>query len=49
MKRSDSMAGEHTPPLQITIDRVSKWFSSGSGRTHALDSVSLDIAEGDFV
>jgi NitT/TauT family transport system ATP-binding protein len=50
MNRSESMAGQPSaPPLRITIDRVSKWFSSARGRTHALDDVSLEIADGEFV
>jgi ABC-type sugar transport system ATPase subunit len=36
-------------PLPILIDHVSKWFTSHRTRTHALDSVNLRIAAGEFV
>ncbi|MEQ1852395.1 MAG: ABC transporter ATP-binding protein [Chthoniobacteraceae bacterium] len=50
MNRSESNPGQPAAtPLRITIDRVSKWFQSGTGRTHALDDVSLDIGDGEFV
>lgn len=38
-----------SPPLRLMIDRVSKWFESPRGRTHALDDVSLTVREGEFV
>jgi NitT/TauT family transport system ATP-binding protein len=34
---------------RLAIDRVSKWFETSRGRVHALDEVSLQIAEGEFV
>ncbi len=37
------------PPSKLAIDRVSKWFNSGTGKTHALDDVSLTVNEGEFV
>jgi NitT/TauT family transport system ATP-binding protein len=37
-------------PAKIAVEQVSKWFVSGrSGQVHALDSVSLQVGEGDFV
>ena len=37
-------------PAKIAVEQVSKWFASGrSGRVHALDAVSLQVNEGDFV
>ena len=35
--------------MRLMIDRVSKWFESPRGRTQALDDVTLDIREGEFV
>lgn len=35
--------------MRLMIDRVSKWFESSRGRTQALDDVTLDIREGEFV
>jgi NitT/TauT family transport system ATP-binding protein len=34
---------------RLAIDKVSKWFETSRGRVHALDNVSLQIAEGEFV
>ena len=36
-------------PLKLSIDRVSKWFREGVVKTHAIDNVSLDVDEGEFV
>src|SRR5690349_8407644 len=37
-------------PAKIAVEQVSKWFASGrSGTVHALDNVSLQVGEGDFV
>jgi NitT/TauT family transport system ATP-binding protein len=38
-----------TASARLAIDRVSKWFETSRGRVHALDNVSLQIAEGEFV
>ena len=38
-----------SPPLRLVIDRVSKWFESPRGRTQALDDVTLNVREGEFV
>lgn len=38
-----------TSPPCIQLDRVSKTYRRGLKTTHALDSVSLDIAEGEFI
>jgi NitT/TauT family transport system ATP-binding protein len=38
-----------SPPLRLVIDRVSKWFESPRGRTLALDDVTLNVREGEFV
>lgn len=37
------------PPAKLAITDVSKVFHSSSGRVHALDRVSLNVAEGEFV
>ena len=46
-----SLATElETPPsARLAIDRVSKWFETSRGRVHALDDVSLQVTEGEFV
>lgn len=36
-------------PSKLSIDRVSKWFRDGVVQTHALDDVSLQVDEGEFV
>jgi NitT/TauT family transport system ATP-binding protein len=37
------------PSARLAIDRVSKWFETSRGRVHALDEVSLQVSEGEFV
>ena len=37
------------PPQKLLVDGVSKSFSGRSGQVHALDSVSLQVREGEFV
>jgi NitT/TauT family transport system ATP-binding protein len=37
------------PPTKLDISRVSKWFRDGVVETHALDDVSLQVDEGEFV
>ena len=36
-------------PLKLSIDGVSKWFRDGVVKIHALDEVSLQVDEGEFV
>lgn len=36
-------------PEKLAVDGVSKWFRSGRGRVHALDNVTLNVLEGEFV
>jgi NitT/TauT family transport system ATP-binding protein len=36
-------------PAKLIVDNVSKWFRSSRQTVHALDSVSLNIGEGEFV
>ena len=36
-------------PTKLSIEHVSKWFRDGVVETHALDDVSLDVDEGEFV
>ena len=38
-----------SPPARLAIDRVSKWFETSRGRVHALDNISLQVSEGEFV
>lgn len=37
------------PPTKLDISGVSKWFREGVVETHALDNVSLQVDEGEFV
>ena len=37
------------PSARLVIDKVSKWFETSRGPVHALDNVSLQVAEGEFV
>jgi len=37
------------PPSKIEIHSVTKWFSSGKRRVHALDGIDLRVDEGEFV
>jgi NitT/TauT family transport system ATP-binding protein len=36
-------------PSKLVIDRVSKWYDTPRGRTHALNEITLSVAEGEFV
>ncbi len=36
-------------PSKLSIDHVSKWFRDGVVKTHALDDISLNVDEGQFV
>lgn len=38
-----------TPSARLSIDKVSKWFQTSRGAVHALDNISLQVAEGEFV
>jgi NitT/TauT family transport system ATP-binding protein len=40
---------EGAPPAKLVVDGVSKWFRTKRATVHALDGVSLDVAEGEFV
>jgi NitT/TauT family transport system ATP-binding protein len=37
------------PSARLAIEKVSKWFGTTRGPVHAIDDVSLDVAEGEFV
>lgn len=37
------------PSARLAIEKVSKWFETSRGPVHALDNVSLQVAEGEFV
>jgi NitT/TauT family transport system ATP-binding protein len=37
------------PPAKLVVDGVSKWFKNDRTTVHALDNVSLNVAEGEFV
>src|SRR5438045_1108295 len=37
------------PPAKLMINDVSKWFRTSRQTVHALDHVSLNVAEGEFV
>src|SRR5437899_4998744 len=40
---------ENIAPAKLAVDRVSKFFRSNGRTVHALDDVSLQVNEGDFV
>ena len=42
-------AAEPNRPGRIQVDAVSKTFGHGAGAVHALDTVSIDVAPGEFV
>src|SRR3989442_4366035 len=37
------------PPAKLIVDHVSKWFRQKRQIVHALDDVSLEVAEGEFI
>src|SRR6202171_6691886 len=37
------------PPAKLVVKNVSKWFRTSRQTVHALDNVSLNIGEGEFV
>jgi len=37
------------PPAKLVVDRVSKWFQQKRQTIHALDDVSFEVAEGEFI
>jgi NitT/TauT family transport system ATP-binding protein len=37
------------PSARLAIENISKWFETSRGRVQALDDVSLQVAEGEFV
>src|SRR5213595_1748201 len=37
------------PPAKVAVEGVSKWFRTSRQTVHALDNISLEIAEGEFV
>ena len=45
---TDEVAPRRQDPI-VSLDRVSKVYGSGAGAVQALDSVSLDVAPGEFV
>jgi len=38
-----------TPPAELVVDHVDKWFRTPRASVHALDDVNLHVAEGEFV
>jgi NitT/TauT family transport system ATP-binding protein len=38
-----------TRAVKMTVDRATKYYSTQTGSVHALDSVSLDVREGEFL
>lgn len=47
MSVEDELRG--LPPAKLAVQGVSKWFRTTRQTVHALDDVSLDVAEGEFV
>src|SRR5437773_11362231 len=37
------------PPAKLIVDHVSKWFRQKRQTVHALDDVSLEVEEGEFI
>src|SRR5688500_12145648 len=37
------------PRVKMAIDRASKYYQTQTGAVHALDNVSLDVREGEFL
>src|SRR3977135_3812757 len=37
------------PPAKLAVENVSKWLRPSRQSVHALDNISLEIAEGEFV
>src|SRR5881398_4202855 len=37
------------PPAKLVVDHVSKWFRQKRQTSHALDDVSFEVAEGEFI
>ena len=37
------------PPAKLVVDHVSKWFQQKRQNVHALDDVSFEVAEGEFI
>ncbi len=37
------------PPAKLVVDHVSKWFKQKRQNVHALDDISLEVAEGEFI
>src|SRR6266403_1781027 len=37
------------PPAKLVVDHVSKWFQQKRQNVHALDYVSFEVAEGEFI
>src|SRR2546430_10166942 len=37
------------PPAKLVVDHVSKWFQQKRQIIHALDDVSFEVAEGEFI
>ena len=40
---------EAASAAKLGVERVSKWFRTPAATVHALEDVSLDVAEGEFV
>jgi NitT/TauT family transport system ATP-binding protein len=40
---------QNVPPEKLVVDHVSKWFQTRRATVHALDDVSLQVREGEFV
>src|SRR5437588_11087558 len=37
------------PPAKLVVDHVSKWFQQKRQTIHAVDDVSFEVAEGEFI
>jgi NitT/TauT family transport system ATP-binding protein len=42
-------APEASAPIKMTVDRATKYYETTTGSVHALDNVSLEVREGEFL
>jgi len=47
MSLQDELKG--LPPAKLVVEQVSKWFQQKRHMVHALDDISLEVAEGEFI
>jgi NitT/TauT family transport system ATP-binding protein len=40
---------EVSAPIKMTVDRATKYYQTATGAVHALDNISVDVREGEFL